>query len=67
MNASIYSTNGAMAYQLDNSRVLIQRNAIGGTAPLQTYQTRKNGEWVNALYPRGVQPLISKVKALIAA
>lgn len=67
MNASIYSTNGSMAYQLGDRRVLVQRNTIGGTAPLHTYQTRKNGEWTNALYPRGVQPLIAKVKAVIAA
>ena len=67
MNASIYSTNGSMAYQLGDRRVLVQRNTIGGTAPIQTYQTRKSGEWVNTLYQRGVQPLIDKVKSAVAA
>jgi hypothetical protein len=67
MNASIYSTNGAMAYQLGDRRVLVQRNTIGGTAPLRTYQTRQAGIWCDTLYQRGVQPLIDKVKAAIAA
>lgn len=66
-NASIYSTKGAMAYQMGDRRVLVQRNHLGGSHPLQTYQVKRNGIWSDTQYQRGVQPLIDKVKYALSA
>lgn len=68
MNASISSINGAMAYQLGDRRVLVKRTpADQGAFLMHTYQVKRNGVWCNTTYQRGVQPLIEKVKAALAA
>lgn len=57
--ASIYSTNGAMAFQFGNSRALV-------TATSSTFQVLKDGEWKIAARQRQLcKETIAKVKAAI--
>lgn len=65
-DASIYSMKGAIVYQYGDRRVVIERNRFGGDSPLRSYQIRERGEWRTALWPKGIDPLIEKVRAALS-